>query len=64
MKLLRRNKNKIAKDENCENVPYLEITEEVLVHCDSVNNDYQHNLRVVYTFVSNKSFDQLLDISH
>ena len=41
MKLLRGTKNKITKDKNGENVPYLEITEVALVHCDIVNNDYQ-----------------------
>ena len=42
---------------------HLEITELVLVHCNIVNNDYQNDSRVLYAFVSNKSFGQLLDIS-
>ena len=42
---------------------HLEITEVVLVHCNIVNNNYQQDLRVLHTFVSNKSFRQLLDIS-
>ena len=42
---------------------HLEITEVVLIHCNIVNNDYQQNLRVLYTFVPNKAFGQLLDIS-
>ena len=41
----------------------LEIAEVVLVHCNIVNNDYQHDSRVLYTFVPNKTFGQLLDIS-
>ena len=41
----------------------LEITEVVLVHCNIVNNDYQHYSRVLYTFVPNKSFGSLLEIS-
>ena len=41
MKLLGNNVNKITKDKNGENVPYLEITEVVLVHCNMVNNVYQ-----------------------
>ena len=41
MKLLESTKNKITKDKNGENVPHLEITEVVLVHCSIVNNDYQ-----------------------
>ena len=63
MKLLGSTENKITKDKNGENVPYLEITEVVLVHCNMVNNDYQHDSRVLYTFVPNKSFGSLLDIS-
>ena len=63
MKLLGSTKNKIAKDKNGENVPHLEITEVVLVHCNIVNNDYQQDSRVLYTFVPNKLFGSLLEIS-
>ena len=49
-------KSKITKDENGENVPRLEITEVVLVHCNIANNDYQQDSRVLYTFVPKKSF--------
>ena len=62
MKLLVSTKSKITKDENGENLPYLEVTEIVLVHCNFVNNHYQQNSRVWYTFVPNISFCQLLDI--
>ena len=62
MKLLGSTKNKITKDKNGENVPHLEITEVVLVHCNIVNNDYQQDSRVLYTFVPNKSFGSLLEI--
>ena len=41
MKLLGSTKNKVTKDKNGENVPYLEITEVVLIHCNVVNNSYQ-----------------------
>ena len=61
MKLLGSTKNEI--DENDENVPHLEITEVVLVHCNMVNNDYQQDSRVLYNFVPHKSFGSLLDIS-
>ena len=44
-------------------MPYLEITEVVLKHCNVVNNSYQQNSRILYMFVPNKSFGQLLDIS-
>ena len=63
MKLLGRTENKITKDKNGENVPHLEITEVVLVHCNIVNNDYQQDSRVLYTFVPNKPFGSLLEIS-
>ena len=63
MKLLGSTENKITKDKNGENVPHLEITEVVLVHCDIVNNDYQQDSRVLYTFVPNKPFGGLLEIS-
>ena len=43
--------NKITKDKNGENVEHLEITEVVLVHCDIVNNDYQQDSGVLYTFL-------------
>ena len=63
MKLLKSTENKITKDKNSENVPHLEITEVVLVYCNIVNNDYQQYSRVLYTFVPNKPFGSLLEIS-
>ena len=63
MKLLGSTENKITKDKNGENMPHLEITEVVLVHCSIVNNDYQQDSIVVYTFVPNKPFGSLLEIS-
>ena len=63
MKLLGNTKSKITKDKNDKNVPHLENTEEVLVHCNIVNNDYQQDSRVLYAFAPNKSFGQLSHIS-
>ena len=63
MKLLGSTESKIAKDENGNNVRNIEITEVVLVHCNIVNNDYQEDSRVLYIFIPNKLFGQLLDIS-
>ena len=63
MKLLGSTKNKTAKDKNGENVLHLEIIEVVLVHFNIVNNDYQQDSRVLYTFVPNKPFGSLLEIS-
>ena len=62
MKLLGSTKNKITKDKNGENVPHLEITEAVLVHRNIVNNDYQQDSRVLWTFVPNKPFGSQLEI--
>ena len=44
-------------------MPHLEIIEVVLLHCNILNNDYQQDSRVLYTFVPNKSFDQLFHVS-
>ena len=63
MKLIGNIINNINRDENDKNVPYLEVTEVVLVHWNIVNNDYQQDSRVLYTVLSNKSFGQLVDIS-
>ena len=63
MKLLGSIENKITKDKNGENVSHLETTEVVLVDCDIVNNDYQHDSRVLYSFVPNKPFGSSLEIS-
>ena len=69
MKLLKSTKTKIIKNKNSENVPYLEITEVILLHCNVaihfnvVNIRHQQNSRVFYIFLPNKSFGQLFDIS-
>ena len=63
MKWLGSTEYEIAKGKNGENVLHLQITEVVLLHCDNVNNDYQQDSRVSYTFVPNKPFGSLLKIS-
>ena len=63
MKLFGSTKSKITKDKNGENAPHLEVTEVILVQCNIVNNDYQQDSRVLYTFVPNKPFGQLLEIA-
>ena len=62
MKLLGSTERQITKHEIGENVPPLEIAEVVLIHCNVVNNHYLYDLRVLGTFVPNKSFGQLLNI--
>ena len=44
-------------------MPHLEIVELVLVQCSPVNNDYQQDSRILYTFVPDKTFGSLLEIS-
>ena len=63
MKLLGSTESKITKNKNGENVPHLEVVELVLVHCNLANNDYQQDSRILFTFVSNKTFGSLLEIS-
>ena len=63
MTLLGSTENKITKDKNSENMPHLEITKVVLVHCNVVNNDYQQDSRFLYTFDPNKPFGSLFEIS-
>ena len=62
MKLLGSTESKLAKDKNVKNVPHLEIREVELVHCNIVNNDYQQDSRMLFTFVPNKAFGSLLYI--
>ena len=63
MKLLGSTSNSIDADKNSENVPRLGNVEVVLVHCNLVNNSYQQHSRVLFTFVPNKQYDQLISIS-
>ena len=63
MKLLGSTKSIIEKNQNGENLSYFEINEVILMHCNVAYNSYQQDSGVLYTFVSNKSFKQLPDIS-
>ena len=56
-------KTKLTKDKDGENLPKLEITEVVLIHCNIINNDYQQDSWALYSFVPNKPFGSLLEIS-
>ena len=62
MKLLGSTKDIIDADKNSENLPRLENVEVVLVHCNLVNNSYQQHSRVLFTFVPNKQYGQLISI--
>ena len=63
MKLLASTKKDVDEDKDGENVPKLESVEVVFVHCNLVKNDYQHASKVLFTFVPNKQFGQLINTS-
>ena len=63
MRLLGSTKKDVDKDKNSENVPKLESLEVVLVQCNLVKNSYQHSLKSLFSFVPNKQFGQLINIS-
>ena len=63
IKLLGSTSNIIDADKNSENIPRLKNVEVVLVHCNLVNNSYQQHSRVLFTFVLNKQYGQLISIS-
>ena len=63
MQLLGSSKKVIDKNKNGELVPRLETVEVVLVHFDLVNNSYQQASKVLFTFLPNKQFGQLITIA-
>ena len=63
IKLIGNKNNKITKDKHSKNVRDCQITEVVLVHWNFVNSNYQQDSRVFYTYILNKMFGQLLDVS-
>ena len=63
MKLLGSRKKDVDQDKDGEDVPKLESVEAILVHCNLVNNNYQQTSKILFTFVPNKQFGQLINIS-
>ena len=63
MKLLESTKTDVDKDKTWEIVPKLESVVVVLVHFNLVKNDYQHTSNVLFSFVPNKQFGQLINNS-
>ena len=63
IKLLGSTRKDVDADKNSEKIPKLESVEVVLVHCNLVKNDYQHASKVLFSFVPNKQFGQLINIS-
>ena len=60
MRLLRSTASIVGSDKNGELVPKLESVDLVLMHCNLVNNTYQKASKVLFTFVPNKSYGQLM----
>ena len=63
MRLLESSSDTIYGDKNSELVPKLEAADLVLVHCNLVNNSYQQASKVLFTFIPNKKYGQLITIS-
>ena len=63
MRLLGSSADTIDVDKNSELVPKLESVDLVLVHCNLVNNSYQQASKVLFTFVLNKKYGQLITVS-
>ena len=63
MRLLGSTKKNVDKDKDAEYVPKLQSVEVVLVYYNLVKNDYQHTLKVLFTFVPKKQFGELINIS-
>ena len=63
MKSFGNTKKDVYKDKDGEDVPKLESVEVVLVYCNLVNNSYQQASKLLFTFVLNKPFGQLITIS-
>ena len=63
MQLLGSLRKVLDKNKNGELVPNVETVEVVLVHCNLVNNNYQQVSKVLFTFVPNKQFGQLITIT-
>ena len=62
MRLLGSARKDVDKDKNSENVPKFECVEVLLVHCNIVKNDYQNSSKVLFSFVPNKQFGQLINV--
>ena len=63
MQLLGSSQKVIDQNKDAEIVPRLEAAEVILVHCNLVNNSYQQDSKVLFTFVPNKLFGQLITIT-
>ena len=63
MKLLGSTKRDVDRDKDGETVSKLESFEVYLINCNLVKNDYQHTSKVLFSFVPNKQFGWLINIT-
>ena len=63
MQILGSSKKDIDQNINGDIVPRLETVEVVLVHFNLVNNNYQQASKVLFTFVPNKQFGQIITVT-
>ena len=63
MKLLGSTKKNIDQDKDVEDVPKQESVEIVLMHHNLVNSNCQQASKVLFIFVPNKQFGQLINIA-
>ena len=50
----------INKNKDGDNLPEIEQVHSVLVHCNVVQNNYQQHSKLLYTFIPDKQYGQLL----
>ena len=62
MGLLGRTEQVVAKDKNDKNVPKFETVHLILVHCNVSKNNYQQAIKLLFKFVSDKQFGQLITV--
>ena len=63
MKSLGNTKKDVDQDKDGEDVPKLESVEIIFVHCNLFNYNYQQAFKVLFIFVPNKLFGQLITIA-
>ena len=63
MQLLGSSEKDFDQNKDGELVLRLETVEVVLVHCNLVNNSYQQVSKVLFAFVPNKQFGQLVTVT-
>ena len=63
IRLLESTEKTIAKDKTAKMCQKLVIVSVILMHCNVVNNNYQQASKVLFTFVPDKQFEQIITIA-